>query len=726
MRHLPATDRNRQPEQDTDRAARPTNRAFRPAQRSRSIEFSGALTASLGSCLGRLLLLLTIPLRRVLATVVTSLIALSVASLQPALAEDEATATASGLVMIGNSSSGIPDLTIRLYQATEDADHPWELKATTYTVGGRMKPLGPVCHLGDCYPGDWSVEIPPGLYRMTVNELDDDTGSWHIWSSYDSASDDNNVLVKPDVNYAFFPWGHLSAKGGGVSVHTVDQCNQDISDAWLDTYDASGLHPERLVRTDTNLGGNGFARTPLMPARIKVTDSADPTTYRWVGNAATFDAARTFDIGAGQFITESQPVVLHRTVFPQPAEQPRIAGRVSVPGGTGAPGFTVRLYRKTYDDSDPWKLQATTVTDSSGWYAATVPVGEYRVSANEPDDTGTHVSAWRTAYFGGASFDDATTKCATSRYDSGTNLSLDFAGRAISGRVTDARGKAIVGATVETYAASAPIEGSPQPEWTTKTDANGEYTTHGTGNPVKLRFEMSGTHLPEWFNDASTFDAAAEFASDEGPDSTGNDVVLTDAQLSSISPPRISGVPKYGTSVKVAPGRVGPGYPVIRTYRWMRKSGTKLTPIWGAVSTRYTVRSADVGKRLVLRETVKPNGYYPGVATLTKDSAQSLVVKRLSKVSISATRSSGRMKFTVRVTIKGVAHPHGSVLIRAQAYDSSGHYVGGGKAKTVTFRDGKATWSFAGHKGWWGFDARYSGTSSITPSSDDGYGFFGW
>jgi len=660
--------------------------------------------------------------RHALTTVVTSLLAFNVVTLQPAIAEsEEATATASGLVMVGTDSTGIPDLTIRLYRATEDADHPWELKATTYTVGGRMKPVGPNCTVGDCHWGDWSVNIPPGLYRMTVNELDDDTGSWHIWSSYDSASDDNLVLVKPDVNYAFFPWGHLSPKGGGVSMHVLDQCNQGIPNAWVDTYDASGQHTERLVREQTNNSGDGTARTPLMPARIKITDRDDSNNFAWVGNAATFDAAKTFDLSKGQFIWESQPVVLHRTVFPQPTEQPTIAGFVSDPQGISTPGVTVRLYRKTYDDNDPWKLEATTVTSASGSYSVTLPVGEYRVSANEPGDTGTPVAAWGTAYFGGLSFDTAATKCATSPYDGGTNMVVPFAGRAISGTVTDPRGKPIAGATVETYAASAPTEGAATLLRTTKTDINGQYTTHGNGDPVKLKFLKAPTSLPEWFDNASTIEGAVSIPSDAGADAIENDAVLADVQMTSTRAPEIKGRSAYGLTVGRFVGLYSP-HPVKLTYQWMRRTST-LTSITGERSSSYRVRVTDIGKRLVLRETATPLGYYPGVKPIVRYSPYSERVKRDTTISTRASYSSGHVKIRVTVKIAGIASPRGTVVVRLQKYKSNGYRDGSAKSKSVTFRDGKATVSFTGTRGSYSWSASYAGTTTIAAARGGDRGF---
>ena len=668
--------------------------------------------------------------RRILGGILSAILTMGILTLvQSPSRADEPVVHLSGDVEYGNYS-GIPDVSVRIYKASSEGGSPWTLVDTVHTQGGELEPRP------DCWKncsGRWETTVTPGSYRVTFNEMDDGGTAWQDWASLDlvAANGPSGLIVidgsEPSV---WAPEVKLDHFGGAVVGRLRDQCNEPVEDVTIEAFVADGAPSQPFYMGKTGSLGEWGSRTLRDPTKIKLTGPPEVPGTIWLPGATNMEDAQAY---TSQPNTQYVPqIVMNRKVFEQPPSgepNPRIRGVLQSPDGQPVRGVPVRFYRKTGDPSEPWHLEATAVTGDGyadaarqGSYLASVPVGEYRMTANEFEDGSAVAKTWAPFFYKGTSFETSGAFCATVLSDQVEipTQTLDFGGRAISGRLTDPRGMPISGATVETYAATAPAEGTPTPERTTKTNANGEYTTHGTGGPVKLRFVKSTTSLPEWFNDTSTFETAAEIASDEGPASTGNDAVLADAQMTSTKAPVISGTPNYGRTVSRVAGRYSP-HPVKLTYQWMRRTST-LTPITGERSTTYKVRTTDIGKRLVLRETATPVGNYPGVKPIIRYSPYTERVKRNTTLSTSAWYSSGTIKVRVTVKVAGVAHPNGTVVVRLQKYKSNGYRDGSQKSKTVTFRDGKATVSFKGSRGIYSWNARYAGTTTVAVGYDSGRG----
>ena len=701
MRHLPAADRNRQPEQDTDRASRPTNRAFRPAWHQQSIEFPEAQTASLGGCLEGPPVLLTHSLRRAIAACASVLLVLGLVGLASSPSQaDGGLSTVKGELKSPNQTFDISPVTVRFYRATGEFDSPWVLAATTQTY-----PQG-----GDSHTRfEYSVQLADGTYRATINEIDDGTAAWGAWAPTNWASwDGTDQFVVNGANVSLW-YTQLEFRGGTITGKVTDQCGGNIRSPGLRVYDANQPSAPSVYEVWGETDGTYSIRGLVGPTKLKVG-----YPEAWYGGGESFAAATTIEVEPGGLST-GRDISTRRPLDLTPGRTQTYGGKVTTPDGQNIAGIAVRYYRHTDDNANPLVLEKTVYTNSYG-FSADLPPGEYRVSFNEINDGTSASGAWQSRW---SPANPANFTCLDAGISVYPTVQMSHSGGPITGRITDARGNPITGASVQAYDASGTTAATPEPSTSTLTNANGEYTAHALSGSTKLRFSKTGYNAAEWYDNATTFGTATSLTVPIGDTSAGHDVVLADAQMTSTRAPDISGTPNYGRTVSRVAGRYSP-YPVKLTYQWMRRSST-LTPITGERSTTYKVRTTDIGKRLVLRETATPVGNYPGVKPVTRYSADTERVKRNTTLSTRAWYSSGTIKVRITVKVAGIAHPKGTVVVRLQAYKSNG-YRGSLKSKTVTFRDGKATVSFKGSRGTYSWNAKYAGTTTVASAGKSGFG----
>jgi hypothetical protein len=183
----------------------------------------------------------------------------------------------------------------------------------------------------------------------------------------------------------------------------------------------------------------------------------------------------------------------------------------------------------------------------------------------------------------------------------------------------------LAGATVELYAATG--DGT-TPALTATTDANGSVTWRiATGqldaDYYRVRATRAG-YLPQWYvdsGDPNDFEHAIDLDLTMESGSVSVDIAMTagaSVPFTTAPKPTISGKPVKGKTLTAKTGTWVPN-PAKFTYRWYR--GTK--PISGATSKTYTLRKADVGKRI----KVKVKASLAGYVTTTRTSSKTAVIK---------------------------------------------------------------------------------------------------
>jgi hypothetical protein len=122
------------------------------------------------------------------------------------------------------------------------------------------------------------------------------------------------------------------------------------------------------------------------------------------------------------------------------------------------------------------------------------------------------------------------------------------------------------------------------------------------------------------------------------------------AQLANLGPPALAGVAEVGRTLTATPGRWEAGGRLTFTHRWLRcrPNGSGCVPLPRADGPTYTVRSADLGRRLRVRVTA-----IAGSAASTRESALSAVVR---------SRPTPLLSPFPRVHIRGYATASGAVL----------------------------------------------------------------
>jgi hypothetical protein len=665
--------------------------------------------------------------RRIIAACASVLLLLGLVAFtaSPSQADDPVLWTARGTLVLPDSSTHVYDaspVSVRFYRATGDIGAPWELATTVHV------------NLAD--GGAYEAHLQLGSYRITINELDDGSPAWDAWEPMDwvdQLNHDAPEFTFDGVHDANLWQTRLAFRGGLISGKVTDQCGSDVHWPKFEMYDADLDGTTSSYTIEGEYDGTYEIHGLVGPTKLRVSTNPYGGTWipGWYPAATSFADATTVSVDPGH-VTTGHDLVLRRALDLTPGKTQVIYGVIKGPDGKGIVGLTVKYYRATGDPDEPFLVEKTSTTQpsnngrSAGAFAADVPPGEYHLTVNESDDGTTTSHGWGSLQSPSATIAEKYVHCVDSghNYDLGT-ATIGYAGGSINGRVTDARGKPVSGATVEAYDGSA-TEATSTPINTTKSGADGRYTIHAMAGPTKLRFYKTDFNVAEWFNDAPTFSAATNLTVPVNGESEDNDVVLADAQMHSTRRVDIRHPAFYGSRVSRASGRWAP-YPVKLSYQWIRKSGSTLTPITGERSTSYTVREKDLGKRLILRETATVVGNYPGVVPATQDSEYTERVKRGSTGKVSAKYSSGHLRLRVRIKTKGVSHPKGRVTFTAQRYRWDGNsYVrsGGGHRSTVTFRDGKASVAFKGARGSWRYEANYDGSSTASGAYDDGFTFF--
>jgi hypothetical protein len=169
--------------------------------------------------------------------------------------------------------------------------------------------------------------------------------------------------------------------------------------------------------------------------------------------------------------------------------------------------------------------------------------------------------------------------------------------------------------------------------------------------------------------------------------------------LTSRTKPIVAGTPVVGTTLRVTPGTWSSGDEVTLSHQWTVDG----KPVAGATGPSFTLPASAAGKRIGVVETAGGTAWVGGSqssTTVTATKAPATVQVRL------ASPARGRLKVTV--VVRASVTPTGRVKV-----------VVGHRARTVTLRGGKATFTVAGlARGKVRVTARYAGSSAVGAGAD--------
>lgn len=180
--------------------------------------------------------------------------------------------------------------------------------------------------------------------------------------------------------------------------------------------------------------------------------------------------------------------------------------------------------------------------------------------------------------------------------------------------------------------------------------------------------------------------------------------VVSDAPAYQVqSPPRITGVPKVGTTLAVTAPVAQPS-PGRTTYQWYRDG----VAIRGATGARYRAVPADAGRRIDVVATLGGEGRQDtttrsGAVTIAK--ATPVIGWKAKQVSRSGAKR--KVAVSVSVTAPGVAALGGQVKIRD----------GGKVVKTLTIKSGRASGTVKLKRGKRTLTVTYYGTTGVGTAS---------
>jgi protocatechuate 3,4-dioxygenase beta subunit len=307
----------------------------------------------------------------------------------------------------------------------------------------------------------------------------------------------------------------LDSKGRGVKQIAVS-----LYRAFTDPFGHTSWTLARRVLT----GGNGGYQLRDVPAgtyRLGFADALFPERYlaEYFNDVQDFELAATLDVTPGAAL---------RHVDARLTPAGLIAGRVTDEAGNAASAVTTMLFRRLdLPEGDYWTQASSTFTleDGSYQYTALSP-GYYRIQFM--DFTG--FLRYLPEFYDDAASLETATDLPLAAGDQMTNIDASLAAPgSISGVVTNEEGAPLVNIWVNLYQEAngvwAPGAGG------VITDLTGRFMLNGL-SPGVYRIGFADLFMPpryqgEFFNNASTVEAATDIVVDKGSAITGIDAHLT-------------------------------------------------------------------------------------------------------------------------------------------------------------------------------------------------------
>ena len=272
------------------------------------------------------------------------------------------------------------------------------------------------------------------------------------------------------------------------------------------------------VTSSNGFGGSGlisadgtYSVSDLQAGSYKLSFNGDSggLLSQWYNNATTFETAIPVTVTAGQAVTGIN-VTLKKAAS--------ISGKITAPPGVNLTKVIVYSYAAGSGDLVDFAFVGADGTYKIGGQVA----GSYKLEFDGVDTNA--IPQW---YNNASSFDTATPVAVSAGQDiAGINANLQK-GASISGKITAPPGVNLANAGVFAQ----PTVGSGTSPGYASVGADGTYTmSELPAGSYKLEFDGGDTNaLPQWYNNASSFDTATPVTVTAGQAVTGINVTLKKA-----------------------------------------------------------------------------------------------------------------------------------------------------------------------------------------------------
>ncbi|MFI5426460.1 CHAP domain-containing protein [Aeromicrobium sp. UC242_57] len=207
-------------------------------------------------------------------------------------------------------------------------------------------------------------------------------------------------------------------------------------------------------------------------------------------------------------------------------------------------------------------------------------------------------------------------------------------------------------------------------------------TRHDLGDRLRVRVTLRR----DGFTTASALSARA--------------AAVTSGRISISAAPTVTGSPRLGSVLKVAPGVHSPSNTSLR-YQWLR-DGKKIS---GATKRTHRVSKTDLGHRLTVKVTMSASGYTPRSSTTASIGRATATAKLSASASAPGSR---KVTFSIRVSASRTAAPDGTVTIRS----------GTKRLVTAKVRRGRATVSLSKQPvGRQTYQLTFNGTKTVSTAT---------
>ncbi|NRQ49112.1 carboxypeptidase-like regulatory domain-containing protein [Aeromicrobium stalagmiti] len=277
------------------------------------------------------------------------------------------------------------DVTVRLYRATYDSQDPWALEKVHTTTSG-----------------DFSLDVPPGEYRMSVNEVLEDTESSRAWKPYfvggDTLQDAETFCVTAADSYGTYLTPSMAYRGRAITGTVSDAAGRPLKGVEVRVFsatpDADGNPVLQRTRT-TGADGRWTTNGTTDQVKIQLVGDADQYTSVWNGGAETFAGAAPIDA-----TKSGTPTIVDETLPLLPLELERIP-YIKIHGAPG-PGVTIGTDNGRWGPHSPvkftkyqwYRVKGGTATKISGQTRST-----YKIRSS---DNGSRLKVQITASYAGA------------------------------------------------------------------------------------------------------------------------------------------------------------------------------------------------------------------------------------------------------------------------------------------------------------------------------------
>ncbi|WP_211876838.1 beta strand repeat-containing protein [Pseudarthrobacter albicanus] len=364
----------------------------------------------------------------------------------------------------------------------------------------------------------------------------------------------------------------------------------------------AGSSTTQVARADVGADGNyQVIGLPAGSYKFFISGWNTGAVDQWYDRAASFDAARTLTVAAGQDLTGINPAL---------AAGSTISGKITGAGGKYTPISVLDSAGAVVKDGS---------ADPDGTYSiGGLAAGSYKVAYNRASGSSLAEAQFynnkpESAGLGAA---QALTVGASQKV---ANIDATLVtGGSITGTLTDKAGKPLPNAGVQAYT------------------RDGSLTTRSGGTDSSGRFSLTGLSTGKYFVVAqSGADGTKIYSGNVVGEASATPVAVTVGQptdvgtlsfgsaplaLTGAPVPTVTGTPVAGQKLTAVPGAWGPA-PVTLAYQWKR-SGVN---ILGATAASYTLTAGDVGKTI----TVTVTGSKAGYTTTAKTSAATSAVTAL-------------------------------------------------------------------------------------------------